>query len=142
MSDVNAALPPPRRAEVAARWRALVAGEVSREAVHVWAAPWAEGEGAFDRFEDPLVETALQYLHGFDLCRDPGRPHVVWHGTSGEGEWCHSLDDITSGFARWQERCALYDLPDADPQGRPRAVRDQARGRHPDPAPPAVDDVR
>ncbi|MFE0628401.1 hypothetical protein ACFW3D_15695 [Streptomyces sp. NPDC058864] len=114
MNDQDATPIPPGRAEVAAQWRALAAREATREAVHAWATPWVEGEGADADFEDPLVGMALQYLHGFDLCRNPGRPGVVWHGSSGEGEWCHSPDDITDGFARWQARCALYD---ADPRG-------------------------
>ncbi|WTW96005.1 hypothetical protein OG216_22655 [Streptomycetaceae bacterium NBC_01309] len=123
MSLPDATPPPPGRAEVAAQWRALVQGEVTREAVHAWAVPWVEGEGALADFEDPLVATALQYLHGFDLCRNPGRPGVIWHGTSGEGEWCHSFDDITGGLNRWREKCALYD---ADPHAWIQMTREQA----------------
>lgn len=82
-----------------------------------------EGEGASADCP-PLVLMALQYLHGFDLCRDPSRPGVVWHGTSGEGGRVHSLDDIRDGLALWQEKCELYD---ADPQGWMQAVRQQAR---------------
>lgn len=124
MSDLNVTTGPPGRAEVAARWRALARGEVTREAVHAWAVPWVEGEGALARFEDPLVLTALQYLHGFDLCRDPQRPGALWHGAAGEGEWYRSLDDITSGLTRWQGYCVLYD---ADPGGWIRMRREQAR---------------
>ncbi|MGW6915859.1 hypothetical protein ACWGB8_18890 [Kitasatospora sp. NPDC054939] len=129
MSDRETAPVPPGRAEVAAQWRALVAGEVTREAAHAWAVPWVEGEGAFADFEDPLVVTALQYLHGFDLRRDPGRPNLLRHdllrhGAAGEGEWCRSPDDIADGFVRWQAKCAAYD---ADPQGWSRAVREQAQ---------------
>ncbi|MFC9249474.1 hypothetical protein ACFT7S_37140 [Streptomyces sp. NPDC057136] len=124
MSDPNATPLLPGRAEVAARWSALASGEVTREAVHAWAFPWVEGEGAFTDFEEPLVLTGLQYLHGFDLCRDPGRPHIVRHGTLGEGEWVASLDDIIGRFAHWQEQCALYD---ADPQGWSQAVLERAR---------------
>ncbi|MFB6523081.1 hypothetical protein [Streptomyces sp. NPDC056401] len=124
MSDLDATLLPPGRVEVAARWHALARGEVTRETVHAWAVPWVEGEGALVDFEDPLVVTALQYLHGFDLCQDPSRPGVVWHGTAGEGEWCHSPDDIANGLTRWQAKCALYD---EDPQGWIQAVREQAR---------------
>ncbi|MFI8826357.1 hypothetical protein [Streptomyces sp. NPDC053431] len=122
MSDLKATPIPPGRVEVAARWQALSEGEVTREAVHAWAVPWVEGEGALADFEDPLVVTALQYLHGFDLCQNPGRPGVVWHATSGEGDWCHSLNDITNGLTRWQESCALYD---ADPQGWIQTVRER-----------------
>ncbi|MGW2946818.1 hypothetical protein [Streptomyces sp. NPDC001226] len=124
MNHLDVTPPPPARVEVAAQWRALAHGEVSREAVHAWAVPWVEGEGASADFEDPLVVAALQYLHGFDLCHDPGRPGVVWHGRSGEGEWHHSPDDINSGLTRWQEACALYD---ADPRGWIQLVREQAR---------------
>lgn len=123
MSDLDATPPPPDRVEVAVQWRALAQGEVTREAVHAWAVPWVEGEGALADFEDPLVVTALQYLHGFDLCQAPSRPGVVWHGTLGEGEWYHSPDDITGGLTRWQEKCALYD---ADPQGWIHMERKQA----------------
>ncbi|MGV9383352.1 hypothetical protein ACWDRB_46585 [Nonomuraea sp. NPDC003707] len=123
MSDPNSPLPPPSREDAAARWRALAAGDMTREAVHAWAAPWVEGEGASADCP-PLVLTALQYLHGFDLCRDPSRPGVVWHGPAGEGEWLHSPDDICDGLARWQEKCELYD---ADPQGWMQAARQQAR---------------
>lgn len=91
------------------------AGEVTREAVHSWAASRVEGEE--ERGFTPLVFGALQYLHGFDLCQDPNRPGVVWHGTSAEGKWIHSLDDIASGLARWQARCELHD---ADPLAWPQ----------------------
>ncbi|WP_331721076.1 hypothetical protein [Streptomyces sp. NBC_00454] len=124
MNHLDMAHLPPGRVEAAAQWRALADGEVSREAVHAWAVPWVEGEGALADFQDPLVMTALQHLHGFDLCQDPGRPGVVWHGRSGEGEWYHSLDDITGGLTRWQKACALYD---ADPQGWTQSVLEQAR---------------
>jgi hypothetical protein len=110
--------------EVAARWHALAEAEVTREATHAWAAPWVEGEGAAADFEDPLVVTALQCLHGFDLCRHPGRPGVARHGTAGDDERCHPLDAIIAGRARWQESCALYD---ADPEGWGQAVRERAR---------------
>ncbi|MFI0965987.1 hypothetical protein ACH4S8_32025 [Streptomyces sp. NPDC021080] len=102
MSDLKAPKPAPNSEEVAAQWQALVAGDVTREAVHSWAASWVEDEAAIRI--PPLVFGALQHLHGLDLCRDPHRPGVVWHGTTGEGEWIHSPDDIAGGFARWQER--------------------------------------
>nr|WP_144298868.1 hypothetical protein [Streptomyces sp. TLI_235] len=121
MSDPRAPPLPPGRAEVAGQWRALIAGDVTREAVHAWAAPWVEGEGAFVDLA-PLVVAPLQYLHGFDLCRDPARPGLLWHGRAGEGEWVHSADDIADGFARWREKC---DRCDADPQGWSPALRAQ-----------------
>ncbi|MFD7032418.1 hypothetical protein ACFWAR_30750 [Streptomyces sp. NPDC059917] len=124
MNDAHATPLPPGRAEVAARWQALARGEVTREAVHAWAVPWVEGEGALVDFEDPLVLTALQYLHGFDLCRDPGAPGVLRHGTTGEGEWYRSPDDVAAALTRWRANCALHD---EDPAGWIRAVRERAR---------------
>jgi hypothetical protein len=124
MSDLDGTRIPPGRVEVAACWHALAEGEVTREEMHAWAVPWVEGDGAVADFEDPLVVTALQYLHGFDLCQDPARPGFLWHGASGDGEWYHSLDAIVGGLARWQENCALYD---ADPQGWVRMVGERAR---------------
>lgn len=125
MGETDVPRTPPGRAEVAAWWRALVAGEVSREGAHAWAAPWVEGDGGPADFADPLVVTALQYLHGFDLRRDPGRPGELWHGAAGEeGEWYRPREDIAAGLARWERNCALYD---ADPEGWLRGIREQAR---------------
>ncbi|MEU1711058.1 hypothetical protein ABZ478_38235 [Streptomyces sp. NPDC005706] len=111
MSDRATPIPAPDLDEVAAQWQALITGDVTREAIHAWAAAWVEDEG--DHHVPPLVLGALQHLHGFDLCRDPDRPGVVWHGTADEGEWVHSPDEIAEGFARWQDRC---DLKHAGPQ--------------------------
>ncbi|MFE2537131.1 hypothetical protein [Streptomyces sp. NPDC059371] len=111
MSDRKTPRPAPSRKDVAAQWQALIAGDVTREAVHAWAASWVEDEAAFH--VPPLVFGALQHLHGFDLCRDPYRPGVLWHGSTSEGEWVHSPDEIAGAFARWQDRC---NLQDADPQ--------------------------
>ncbi|MFF2814803.1 hypothetical protein ACFVT9_04615 [Kitasatospora cineracea] len=97
---------------------------MSRGAVHAWAVPWVEGPGARADFEDPLVVTALQYLHGFDLCRDPDRPGVHRHGRPGAGEWLRSLDEIADGLGRWLEECARHD---ADPRGWIRSARERAR---------------
>ncbi|WP_328663343.1 hypothetical protein [Streptomyces sp. NBC_00328] len=122
MSDLKVPPPPPSREEAAARWQALAAGEVIREAVHSWAASWVEDE--VERGFAPLVFGALQYLHGFDLCQDPNRPGVVWHGISDEGKWIHSLDDIASGLARWQARCEPHD---ADPLAWPQTEDERLR---------------
>jgi hypothetical protein len=128
MSDLKAPQPPPSREEVAALWQALAAGEVTREAVHSWAASWVEDEDEYDF--TPLVFGALQQLHGFALCQDPNRPGVVWHGTSGEGKWIHSLDDIASGLARWQARCELHDAePPAWTQMEEERLRALAQAR-------------
>ncbi|MFG2454740.1 hypothetical protein ACGFSG_35820 [Streptomyces sp. NPDC048512] len=133
MQHLKAPSLPPGRAEVAVLWQALAAGTVTREAVHGWAAPWVESDEASGSVS-PLVLTALQHLHGFDLCRDPSSPSILWHGMTGEGQWTHSRDDITVGFARWLRAC---DLHDADPQGWSKAIREQARaGARPEDARP------
>ncbi|WP_327419740.1 hypothetical protein OG763_43120 [Streptomyces sp. NBC_01230] len=109
MSDFNV-LPPPSREEVSACWKALIFGDLSRETAHGWAAPWVEGPGDTD-YPDPLVLTALQFLHGFDLSVDPQHPGLVRHG---QGiAWCRSIKDISDEFSRWQANCAFYD---SDPQ--------------------------
>lgn len=99
----------PTRAVVEARWMALIEGQATRDEVHAWAAPWVE----FDPFiGQPLVESALQSLHGFDLTRDPEQPNLLTHG--GEGEFVHSDADIADGLSRWKRRCVEHD---ADPVG-------------------------
>lgn len=74
MSDPS----PPSRAEVAAQWTALIKGKTTREAVHAWAVPWVEGDAPV---EDPMILSALTYLHGFDLTRHlttrPGWPTAM-----------------------------------------------------------------
>ncbi|MFF1649899.1 hypothetical protein [Streptomyces sp. NPDC058240] len=109
MSDFNE-MPPPSREEVSARWKALISGDLSREAAHAWASPWVEGPSDPD-CPDPLVLTALQYLHGFDLSVDPQHPGLMRHG---QGiAWYRSIKEFSDEFSRWQANCALYD---SDPQ--------------------------
>lgn len=113
MSDPGApeSAPPPApgREEVAAQWRALVAGDATRGSVHAWAARWVED--ATESAVPPLVLGALQHLHGCDLRRDPRHPGILWHGTAGDGEggWIHSAEDIAAALARWEARCLRDD---------------------------------
>jgi hypothetical protein len=107
----------PTRADVEERWQPLVEGRTSRNDVHAWAAPWAE----FDPFDgQPLVETGLQSLHGFDLTSDPDRPSMLTHG--GDGAYVHSDATIAAGLVRSKRYCAEHD---ADPEGwRQRRIAD------------------
>ena len=117
MSDPS----PPSRAEVAARWTALTKGETTREAVHAWAVPWVEGDVPV---EDPMILSALTYLHGFDLTRHPDHPAWAAHG--GDGHYLHSRAHIADELTRWQTRCDEYD---ADPRGWTERAHELARRR-------------
>ncbi len=55
---------PPSRDEVAARFRALIANEQTREAVSDWAGPWFS---QLDEIADPKVAEAIQLLRMADL---------------------------------------------------------------------------
>ena len=108
--------PLPRRAEIEARWRDLIAGAVSREAVNLWAEPFVLG----DEVLEPLVASALQYLHGFDLVTiSPGR---LRHG--GPGEYLRSIDEVAAELVRWLANCRDYDN---DPRGYMKRSWERAR---------------
>lgn len=90
---------PPTRAEVERRWRALIAGETSREDTHRWVKPWVEERWAE---LEPLVENALQSLHGFDMTCDPQNRNLVRHGGRDEGRpYYHSDRHIEVELDRW-----------------------------------------
>lgn len=96
----------PTRAEVAARWRDILAGSRSREEVHAWATPWVEGDGKID---DPLVSGGLKYLHGFDLTTRPAEPDRVRHGMGPGRVYCKSDAAIAEDLARWEQNVTFYD---------------------------------
>jgi hypothetical protein len=96
-------------------WRDLIAGIVTREEVHSWAAPWVE-----ERWDElpPLVEGAMQTLHGFDITYDVDRPNLMGHGPGGPGDpYYHADAHIREQFALWQADCARFD---ADPDAQSR----------------------
>lgn len=95
------------RATVADVWQGVLDGTVSRDEAHRWAARWVEAE---DAEVDPMVMSALQRLHGFDLVWTDAAWTVVRHG--GSGAQVHSSSDIRQALATWQDDCRSYD---ADP---------------------------
>lgn len=72
--------PTPGRDQIVAWWTALIKGSITREEAHAWAAQWVEDEEA--NICDPMVASALQNLHGFDLNCIPGRENLAQHGMS------------------------------------------------------------
>jgi hypothetical protein len=106
----------PRRVDIEAHWRDLIAGAVSREAVNLWAEPFVLG----DEVLEPLVASALQSLHGFDLVTvSPGR---LRHG--GPGEYLRSIDEVAAELDRWVADCREYDI---DPRGYMKRSWERAR---------------
>jgi hypothetical protein len=111
----------PLRAEVVAAWRAVIAGERTRESVHDWSVPWVEGEFAIGPPRDLMAGTGLQYLHGLDMTADPGSPGLIGHG--GSGRYVLSGDEMAGTLAHWLALCRDYD---GDPEGFPQRARDRA----------------
>jgi hypothetical protein len=108
------------RDTVAEMWRAVLDGTVSRADAHRWASQWVEGDDP--DVSDPMVWSALQRLHGFDLVwTDPERTKVR-HG--GSDAHVHTMPDIREAFATWRAACARYD---ADPAEYVRRVKEAAR---------------
>jgi hypothetical protein len=56
---------PPISEEVESRWLELIAGEVTRERWHDWAAPLRLADNSDSLMPAPLAMSGLQYLHGF-----------------------------------------------------------------------------
>ena len=108
------------RATVAQMWRAVLEGTVSRSDAHAWAAQWVDADDPDVR--DPMVWSALQRLHGFDLVWTSPAQTTVRHG--GPGVDVHPLRDIRSALATWRAACEEYD---ADPEGYVRRMRERAR---------------
>lgn len=105
--------PTPGRDQIVAWWTALIKGSITREEAHAWAAQWVEDEEA--NICDPMVASALQNLHGFDLNCIPGRENLTQHGMSDVGSrYVHSGDEIEAEFTRWIDNCSQYDENPAD----------------------------
>jgi hypothetical protein len=101
----------PSREEVERNWRALIDGTLSREEVHRWTLPWVEGS---ETPHDPLVNTAVQSLHGFDLSSPiAGESRRVHHGLEDGWEYIRSMADIASELNRWLGNLEAFDR---DPQ--------------------------
>jgi hypothetical protein len=59
----------------------LLDGTVSRADAHRWASRWVEGDDP--DISDPMVWSALQRLHGFDLVWTDSARTTVRHGGPG-----------------------------------------------------------
>ena len=89
---------------------------MSREAVSSWAEPFLLSE---ERLE-PLVESALQSLHGFDLVTVA--PGHLRHGEP--GEYLRSIEDVSDELDRWLAKCRDFD---DDPRGYLQRQWERAR---------------
>jgi hypothetical protein len=108
------------RATVAEMWQAVLDGTVSRADAHRWASRWVEGDDP--DVSDPMVWSALQRLHGFDLVwTDPARTTVRHGGSNG---YVHTMREIREAFTAWRAACESYD---ADPAGYVRRMKEAAR---------------
>jgi hypothetical protein len=109
----------PDRAEVEAKWEAVIDGRLTREEVHDWAEPFVLDE----RSDDMMVLTALQQLHGFDLTGDrSGDPFKVTHHGP-PGQYIRSIEEVAAQLTKWRNRCVEYD---ADPASYLQRARDAA----------------
>ncbi|PPK71144.1 hypothetical protein V5P93_003007 [Actinokineospora auranticolor] len=103
------------RSAVAQVWQGVLDGTISRDEAHRWAAPWVEGDSGV---EDPMTNSGLQHLHGFDLVWVDDARTTVRHG--GGGLPAHTRTDVQQAFAAWRTACDSYD---ADPAGYLRRVK-------------------
>jgi hypothetical protein len=97
----------------------LLAGRVTREEVHAWAAPWVEH--ILSEIEDPMTMNGLQHLHGFSLRYNPERPSLL--GYESDWPYLHSRQEIADGLDRWRQNCVRFN---ANPAEYIRAAREQA----------------
>jgi glutathione S-transferase len=108
------------RAAVAEMWQGVVDGTVSRADAHRWAKRWVEGDDP--DVSDPMVWSALQRLHGFDLVWTDAARTTVRHG--GDGVDVHSMREIQAALVAWRAACERYD---ADPAEYVRRMKEAAR---------------
>jgi hypothetical protein len=91
-------------------WQAVLDGTVSRSDAHRWASRWVEGDDPDN--SDPMVWSALQRLHGFDLVWTDSARTTVRHG--GPGTPVHTTGEIQEAFAAWRAACQSYDADPAE----------------------------
>lgn len=108
------------RATVAETWQAVLDGTVSRADAHTWASQWVEGDDP--DVSDPMVWSALERLHGFDLVWTDTARTTVRHG--GSDAYVHTMWEIQTTFNAWRASCESYD---ADPAGYIRRKKEAAR---------------
>ncbi|MEQ8718627.1 MAG: hypothetical protein RIE08_13530 [Acidimicrobiales bacterium] len=105
MSDLQ----PPTRDEVERRWRAVIAGEMSREEIHSWVRPWVEESVPEGRVEW-IVEGVLTTLHGFDMTHPAGNRRLIRHGDHGEHRpYYHPMSYIKDELEAWLQQLQAYD---------------------------------
>jgi hypothetical protein len=92
----------PTRDDVTSHWVALIERRSTREAVHDWAAQWVGKVPV----SDPMVDTALLYLHGFGLTVGPNPSYSTRRES---GEYMHSDEEIVRAYERWRADCVKYD---------------------------------
>ena len=101
-------------------WSRLASGMATRGAAHVWAAQWVERGNV--QFDDSMVLTGLQYLHGYDMVYDADSGRIVHSGEYG-GPFIKSEAEIGDDLERWIANCRIYD---ADPEGYRAIMRRKA----------------
>ncbi|MEU7630298.1 hypothetical protein AB0C34_09975 [Nocardia sp. NPDC049220] len=102
----------PRRSAIEKTWRRVIAGELTRETVHDWAARWVEDADA-DGPRDVMVMSGLQYLHGLDMTANPAAPNIVSHG--GSNPYVLSQIEMQARLEHWLTACS-----ESEPLPQPR----------------------
>ena len=110
----------PGRADIEQMWRAVIAGERSKEEISACVEPIMLAE--FSPDFDAMTATALQWLHGFDLVADATDTTALRQG--GPGDYLRSISEVNAQLERWLEECEDYDR---NPQAFMRARFSQSR---------------
>ena len=103
----------PTRAGIEDKWNAIIEGLMTREEVHAWAERQMFRDTPFD---DMMVGSALQYLHGFDLCESKsGDTWLLGHGPPGRihpvNRLCRSGVGAMAGTLRRARRWSGRTVP-------------------------------
>lgn len=97
------------RGDAEQRWRALIAKTLSRESASRWADAVIKSK---IQPADPMVRSALYYIHGFDMTYRSKDQKMLGHGPP--GEYVNTTEQIAEQLTIWLSKCAAYD---ADPDG-------------------------
>lgn len=114
-----------------------MAGSLTREIVCSWTVPWVEGVA---EALDPMVNSAMQWLHGFDLTAS--KPWTHGHdrldecaqrsySTHLDSEYETPLTEVRDLLEEWQADCAAYDAdPEAWREAKVAVARATADAEH------------